>query len=81
MKKVVDFDIKLLWNFLQIKIIHIHDLHGATGCSGKIVFFHNSMQPLSLAYIAVRDLQSSQLSQCNANVQFLLLAGNFLYNH
>ena len=31
----------------------------------------------SLIYIAVRDLQSSQL---NASVQSLLLAGNFLYN-
>ena len=40
------------------------------------VFFHNSLQP-SLAYIAVRDLQSSQR---NASVESLLLAGNFLYN-
>ena len=31
----------------------------------------------SLAYIAVRNLQSSQR---NASVQSLLLAGNFLYN-
>ena len=31
----------------------------------------------SLAYIAVRDLQSSQ---SNASVQSFLLAGNFLYN-
>ena len=35
--------------------------------------FNNS----SLAYIAARDLQSSQ---CNASVQSLLLAVNFLYN-
>ena len=47
-----------------------------TGCSGKIVFFHNSLYPL-LAYIAVRDLQSSQR---NVSVQSLLFAGNFLYN-
>ena len=36
------------------------------------MFFH-----ISLAYIAVSDLQSSQR---NASVQSLLLAGNFLYN-
>ena len=48
----------------------------ASGCSRKIVFFHNSLQPL-LAYIGVRDLQSSQR---DASVQSLLLAGNFLYN-
>ena len=42
-----------------------------TGCSGKI-----HCNP-SLAYIAVRDLQSFQR---NATVQSLLFAGNFLYN-
>ena len=30
-----------------------------TGCSGKIVFFHNSLQPLP-RHIAVRNSQSSQ---------------------
>ena len=45
-----------------------------TGCSGKIVFFLNSLQPQTPA---VRDLQSSKH---NASVQSLLLAGNFLYN-
>ena len=47
-----------------------------TRCSGKIVFFTIHCNP-SLAYIAVRDLQSSRR---NASVQSLLLAGNFLYN-
>ena len=42
----------------------------------KGVFFTNHCNP-SLAYIAVRDLQSSQR---NASVQSLLFAGNFLYN-
>ena len=45
----------------------------AAGCSGKIVFFTIHYNP-SLAYIAVRDLQSSQR---NAIVQSLLLASNF----
>ena len=40
------------------------------------VFFTIHCNP-SLAYIAVRDLRSSQR---NASVQSLLLAGNFLYN-
>ena len=40
------------------------------------VFFQNHCNP-SLAYIAVKDLQSSQR---NASVQSILLAGNFLYN-
>ena len=47
------------------------------GCSGNIVFFHNSLQPLPRLHIAVRDLQSSQRY---ASVQSFLLAGNFLYN-
>ena len=45
-----------------------------TWCSGKMVFFHYSLQPPSLAYIAVRGLQSSQH---NTSVQSLLLAGYF----
>ena len=45
-----------------------------TGCSGKIVFFFTIHRNPSIAYIAVRDLQSSQR---NASVQSLLLAGNF----
>ena len=62
-------------------ILHIYpatlEERVSTGCSGKIVFFHNSLQPLPIAFIAVRDLQSSQR---NASVQSLLLAGNFLHN-
>ena len=50
------------------------ELLSCTGCSEKIVFFHCNP---SLAYIAVRDLQSSQR---NASVQSLLLAGNCVYN-
>ena len=46
------------------------------GVQEKLCFFHNSLQP-PLAYIVVRDLQSSQRI---ASVQSLLLAGNFLYN-
>ena len=42
-----------------------------TGCSGKIVFFFTIHRNPSLAYIAVRDLQSSQR---NASVKSLLLA-------
>ena len=52
---------------------YLHMLYIATGCPGNITIYCNP----SLAYIAVRDLQSSQ---CNASVQFLALAGNFLYN-
>ena len=40
-------------------------------------FFFTIHRNPSLAYIAVRDLQSSQR---NASVQSLLLAGNFLYS-
>ena len=47
-----------------------------TGCSGKIVFFTIHFNPF-LAYIAVRDLQSSQR---NASVKSLLFASIFLYN-
>ena len=43
-----------------------------TWCSAKVAFFHYSLQPPSLAYIAVRGLQRSQR---NASVQSLLLAG------
>ena len=52
----------------------------------NIVFFHNSLQPLPLAYIAVEDLQVlNAATLCTrilgyARVQSLLLAGNFLYN-
>ena len=45
-----------------------------TGCSGKFVFFHNSLQPLPRLH---RYVQSSQR---NASVQSLLLAGNIFYN-
>ena len=45
-----------------------------TGCSGKIEFFFTIHCYPFLAYIAVKDLQSSQR---NASVQSLLLAGNF----
>ena len=44
-----------------------------TGCLGKIVFFHNSLQPLP-------RLHRCKSSERNASVQSLLLAGNFLYN-
>ena len=46
------------------------------GVQEKLCFFTIHYNP-SLAYIAVRDLQSSQR---NASVQSLLLAGNFFYN-
>ena len=46
------------------------------GVQEKLCFFIIHCNP-SLAYITVRDLQSSQR---NASVQSLLLAGNFLYN-
>ena len=46
------------------------------GVQEKLCFFTIQYNP-SLAYIAVRDLQSSQRS---VSVQSLLLAGNFLNN-
>ena len=46
------------------------------GVQEKLCFFTIHCNP-SLAFVAVRDLQSSQR---NASVQSLLLAGNFLYN-
>ena len=46
------------------------------GVQEKLCFFTIHCNP-SLAYIAVRDFQSSQR---NESVQSLLLAGNFLYN-
>ena len=46
------------------------------GVHEKLCFFTIHCNP-SLAYIAVRDLQSSQRE---ASVQSLLLAGNFLYS-
>ena len=47
-----------------------------TGFSGKIVFFHDLLQPLPRLHRCKRP-QSSKL---NASVQSFLLAGNFLYN-
>ena len=46
------------------------------GVQEKLCFSTIHCNP-SLAYIAVRDLQSSRR---NASEQLLLLAGNFLYN-
>ena len=46
------------------------------GVQEKLCFFTSHWNP-SLAYIAVRDIQSSQR---NASVQSLLLASYFLYN-
>ena len=46
------------------------------GVQEKLCFFTIHCNP-SLAYIAVRDIQSSQR---NASVQSLLLASYFLYN-
>ena len=44
-----------------------------TGCSGKIVFFHNSLHPLPRLHRCKRP----STSQHNASVQSLLLAVNF----
>ena len=66
-------------NLSRIKVgtkAGLGNINGATGCSGKIVFFHSSLQPLPRLHIAVRDLQNSQGS---ASVQSLLLAV-FFYN-
>ena len=46
------------------------------GVQEKLCLFTIHCNP-SVAYITVRDLQSSQRNAC---VQSLLLAGNFLYN-
>ena len=51
-----------------------YNIHGV---QEKLCFFSINCTPSRLAYIAVRDLQSSQRI---ASVQSLLLAGNFLYN-
>ena len=56
------------------ELLGYKDAPASTGCSGKIVFFHNSQQPLPRLQ---RDLQSSQRY---ASVQSLPLADNFLYN-
>ena len=47
------------------------------GVQEKLFFLQFTAIPSLLAYIAVRDLQSSQR---NASVQSLLLTGNFVYN-
>ena len=52
------------------------NLNKIQGVQKKLCFSQNTATP-SLAYIAVRDLQSSQR---NASVQSLLLVGNLLYN-
>ena len=65
-----------VWNTDFSQNFKIEYAELCTGCSLNIVFFPIHCKP-SLAYIAVRDLQSSQH---NASVQSLLLAGNFLYN-
>ena len=59
--------------FTQIMLCNLIQIQGV---QEKLCSFTIHCNP-SLAYIAVRDLQSSQR---NASVQSLLLAGNFLYN-
>ena len=67
--------------FLQFQWVHTEMTQFCTqyekqGIQEKLRFFTIHCNP-SLAYIAVRDFQSSQR---NASVQSLLLAGNFLNN-
>ena len=47
-----------------------------TVCLGKIVFFHNSLQPLPRLHRYKRPLKLSKHCECKS----LLLAGIFLYN-
>ena len=59
-----------------LRIIKDRKNDNVQGVQEKLCFSTIHCNP-SLAYIAVRDLQSTQR---NASVQSLLLAGNFLYN-
>ena len=59
--------------YLALLCYHLYYMQGV---QEKLCFSTIHCNP-SLAYIAVRDLQSSQR---NASVQSLLLAGDFLYN-
>ena len=58
------------------KTVSLKETIQLQGVQEKLCFFTIHCN-LSLSYIAVRNLQSSQR---NASVQSLLLAGNFLYN-
>ena len=49
----------LIYQNIELVLSWKKSMEEHTGCSGKIVFFHNSLQPLP-PYIDVRDLQSSQ---------------------
>ena len=62
----------------DVSVLPRENRNKRTRCSGKIVFFFPIHCNPSLAYIAARDLQSSQRN--TSSVQSLLLAGNFLYN-
>ena len=56
--------------------INVRIYKQGTGFSGKIVFFHNSLQPLPLLHRCKRPSKLS--TQCEFTD--LLLAGKFLYN-
>ena len=64
----------LIWS--ESKKENKHILNNIQGVQEKLCFFTIYCNPF-LAYIAVRDLQSSER---NASVKSLLLAGNFVYN-
>ena len=66
---------KVQWLFCRVLISALPSVF-LQGVQETLCFFTIHCNP-SLAYIAVRDLQSSQR---NASVQSLPLAGNFLYN-
>ena len=69
--------VRPFWYAANAGVWQIAQSHGLIqGVQEKLCDFRIHCNP-SLAYIAVRDLQSSQR---NASVQWLLLAGNFLYN-
>ena len=60
-------DIRSFWIILT-------EINLATGCSGKIVFVLNPLQPIHCLCIAARDLQISQESM---NVQSIILFGHW----
>ena len=67
----------MLYICTQSNLIRHSDMvtRSTTGCSGKIVFFHNPLQPILRLHIAARDFRS------NESVQSLLLAGHIFSEH
>ena len=58
---LVHFIYGLFWFILQVNLISCtsSSLNSCTGCSGKIVFFHNSLQPLPRLHCCKRPSKLS----------------------